>query len=81
MICTIIGIKRQAGKYEGYDYDNTTIYGTMEEKNTTGLKCGEFKFKTSKLPESIAIGDCIEVYYNQYNKPEMAVIVQKGDKK
>lgn len=78
MICTVIGKQRKVGNYEGYDYDNTTIYATIEGEKVEGLKCGEFKFKTAKLPDSIGIGDTIEVYYNQYNKPETAVIVQKG---
>ena len=85
MVVQVIGTERKQGVFTTCDkkeivYDNTHFYCVYSDEKVTGHKCEEYKIKTENLRDQIEVGDLIEVYYNQYRKPETAVLVQKGDK-
>lgn len=85
MVVQVIGKERREGIFKSPDgkeipYDNTHLYCVHSDEEVDGHKCVEYKIKTANLRDQIEVGDLIEVYYNQYKKPETAVIVQKGDK-
>ena len=92
MVVQVIGKERKQGEFtppnagsigdqKKVAYDNTHLYCVYTDENVEGHKCEEYKIKTPNLRDQIEVGDLIEVYYNQYRKPETAVLVQKGDNK
>ena len=85
MVVQVIGIERKEGVFKTPDkkqipYDNTYLYCVYTQEGVDGHKCAEYKIKTKNLRDQIEVGDLIEVYYNQYRKPETVLVVQKGDK-
>ena len=85
MVVQVIGTERKEGVFTTPDkkeiaYDNTMLYCVFSDEKVNGRKCAEYKIKTANLLDQIEVGDLVEVYYNQYRQPEMAVLVQKGDK-
>lgn len=85
MVVQVIGKERKEGVFKAPDgkeiaYDNTHLYCVYSDEKVEGHKCAEYKIKTANLRDHIEVGDLVEVYYNQYKKPETAVIVQKGEK-
>lgn len=86
MVVQVIGIEKKEGIFTTPDnkqipYNNTYFYCVYTAEGVDGHKCIEYKIKTENLRDQIEVGDLIEVYFNQYRKPDMAVVVQKGDKK
>lgn len=57
MTMKVIGIKRANGSYEGRDYDNTILYGIVENSSNASIIAGaeveQCKFKTSVFTESL----------------------------
>lgn len=85
MVVQVIGIEKKEGIFttpdnKQFPYDNTYFYCVYTADGVAGHKCIEYKIKTDNLRDQIEVGDLIEVYFNQYRKPDMAVVVQKGDK-
>lgn len=86
MVVQVIGIEKKEGVFEAPDkkqisYNNTYFYCVFTQEGVDGHKCVEYKIKTENLRDQIEVGDLIEVYFNAYRKPELAVLVQKGDNK
>lgn len=86
MVVQVIGIEEKEGIFttpenKQIPYNNTYFYCVYTADRVDGHKCIEYKIKTENLRDQIEVGDLIEVYFNQYRKPDMAVVVQKGDKK
>ena len=91
MVVQVIGIERKEGTFkspkgEEIAYDNMYYYCSYlppeeEQADIVGVRTVEYKIKTDKVCDQIEVGDLIEVYYNQYHKPEMVMLVQKGDNK
>ena len=57
MTITVISIKRKKGTYEGRDYDNTEVFGFVQNSTNEQLVCGQevevCKFKTPAFDESL----------------------------
>lgn len=57
MIMTVVSVKRANGTYEGKDYDNTVVYGFVQNSTNKQVLCGDevemCKFKTSVFAEAL----------------------------
>lgn len=81
MVYQVIGKRRKTGEYQGNQYDNTILYVTSQLEQVEGYFCTTIKAKTIYVPETIVLGDNIEVFYDQYGNAVAINILKKGENK
>lgn len=67
----IIGIKRVNGinKKTGVPYTGTNLYTTYEMQDTEGVRCADFYLPGTCDCSCLALGDEIDILFNQFRKP------------
>ena len=83
MIYKLLGRQHKTGTYQDKPYDNTMLYCSASGvPQVEGERVSAIKAKTEILPDTLKIGDLIDVYYNAYGQVENVFICAgKEDKK
>ena len=81
MIYKILGKQQKKGVYNEKPYDNTMLFcSATGVPNVEGEMTAVIKVKTEILPDTVKIGDLVDVYYNAYGTVENVFPGEKGGK-
>lgn len=81
MIYKVLGKQHKTGEYQGKPYDNIMLYCSATHPQVEGEMTAIIKAKTEIVPDTLGVGDSVDVYYNAYGAVENIFLVKKGDKK
>lgn len=80
MIYKILGKQHKTGTYHDKPYDNTMLFcSATGVPNVEGEMTAVIKVKTEILPDTVKIGDLVDVYYNAYGAVENVFPVNVPD--
>lgn len=81
MIYKILGKQHKTGTYQDKPYDNTMLFcSATGVPNVEGEMTAVIKVKTEILPDTVKVGDLVDVYYNAYGAVENVFPCEKGGK-
>lgn len=81
MIYKLLGRQHKTGTYQDKPYDNTMLYCSAKNvPNIEGEMTAVIKAKTEILPDTLQVGDLIDVYYNAYGTVETVLLCRKENK-